>query len=358
MAEHSKIEWTDSTWNPCTGCTKVSAGCAHCYAEAIINRREGAGAFDTVVLHPDRLELPLHWRKPRRIFVNSMSDLFHPAVPDEFIDSVFAVMAVCSEHFFQVLTKRPARMLDYLTKHAFESGPNVRCLELTLENNRLIDSNQRGYHWPLPNVMLVISAENQPTANQRMPVLLQCPAALRGVSLEPLLGPIDLTRIDYGWLLRETLQKASRFEGLPEPTESDLVKDGVAFLDVLTGKWFDGWDSGPDGKKLDSVIVGGESGDQARPMHPGWPRALRDQCVEARIPFFFKQWGEWLPGTQARHLSDAILSHINVRPLVHKGVQTFSFHVGRDRAGRLLDRTEWNQMPTIPRPGLLFGGSN
>lgn len=197
------IVWTDETWNPVTGCTKVSQGCKHCYAERDWHRlqhlpRFAGRAFTDVVCHPERLDQPLRWAKPRRIFVNSMSDLFHEDVPDEFIDQVFAVMALAKQHKFQVLTKRPQRMLDYCKT----LGRHHEIDRVSIAAKRI--SNKTGFSWRmcdegwcLPNVWLGVSVEDQATADQRIPILLQTPAAVRWISAEPLLGPIDLNRLQF-----------------------------------------------------------------------------------------------------------------------------------------------------------------
>jgi protein gp37 len=253
------IEWTDETWNPVTGCTKVSPGCDHCYAERVTERFHGPGSFERVVLHPDRLEKPLHWCKPRKVFVNSMSDLFHDEIPDEFIARVFAVMSLAPRHQFQLLTKRHGRMRSVLGSAAFEE--TVRDIARTVKygggwsNPRLNDVNYRT--WPLPNVWIGVSAEDQKRAELRIPALLETPAAVRFVSLEPLLGPIDL-------------------DAVPLPS--------------------------PQARPLDWVIVGGESGRSARPMHAAWARDLRDQCVTAGVPFLFKQWGGYTQKAGGREL--------------------------------------------------------
>jgi len=223
----TKIEWTDRTWNAVTGCTKVSAGCKHCYAEVMAKRtfrvlyppveciagpmtREHAAGlpalrqrrFTDVQCHPDRLDAPLRWRKPSMVFVNSMSDLFHEDVPDAFIDQVFAVMhlARLAGHVFQVLTKRPERMRAYLsdrTRHITIDGALLRvCNDSGLSAPCLTQPTVPGgvEGWPLPHVWLGVSVEDQATADARIPLLLQTPAAVRFVSCEPLLGPIDLSR--------------------------------------------------------------------------------------------------------------------------------------------------------------------
>ena len=214
MGDKSAIEWTDATWNPVTGCTKISPGCKHCYAERLAVRLQAMGnpryrhAFD-VTLHPDQIELPLRWRRPRRIFVNSMSDLYHEAVPDEYIQRVFDVMVRAEQHVFQVLTKRSERL------------PEIA----------------RRLPWP-PNVWQGVSVENADYV-ARITDLRQVPAAVRFLSVEPLLGAIP-----------------------------KLPLDGI--------HW---------------VICGGESGHERRELSPEWARLIRDQCVRMGVPFFFKQWG-------------------------------------------------------------------
>ena len=242
MADKSPIEWTQATWNPVTGCTKVSPGCKHCYAERLAKRLQAMGVKKyangfKVTLHEDALEIPLRWKQPRIIFVNSMSDLFHEEVPLEFIRKVFAVMRQAHQHIFQVLTKRAERMAE---------------LAPLLE-------------WP-SNVWMGVSVENQ-RYTYRIDLLRQVPASVRFLSLEPLLGPIP-----------------------------DLNLDGI--------HW---------------VIVGGESGPGARPMKKEWVLEIRDQCIRAGVPFFFKQWGG-----------------------VHKS-----------RNGRILEGRTWDEMPAPVKPHML-----
>jgi protein gp37 len=214
MGIDSSIEWTESTWNPVTGCTKISEGCTHCYAERMARRLQAMGQRNyargfEVTPHEEALDLPLRWRKPQRIFVNSMSDLFHERVPFEFILRVFAVMEEASWHRFQVLTKRSARLA---------------------ESAALLP-------WP-DNVWMGVTVESA-EYTCRIDDLRAVPAAVRFLSLEPLLGPVpELNLAGIGW-----------------------------------------------------VIVGGESGPGARPMEPAWALDLLGQCRRARVPFFFKQWG-------------------------------------------------------------------
>ncbi len=253
----SRIEWTDEVWNPVTGCTKVSQGCKHCYAETIAGRfwatqyepnpDGSARRFTDVRVHPERLQEPLRWKKPRRVFVNSMSDLFHETIIEEFIDQVFEVMAKAEQHTFIILTKRALRMYwsmnhRYRFKHDFY----------------------------LPNVWLGVSVEDQKAANERVPVLLDTPAAVRFVSCEPLLGPVDLRWIPV------------------------LCSGNDNYsLNALTGEMFDQIDRSLWTNKLNWVIVGGESGTGARPMKFEWARSLQMQCQEAGTAFFMKQIGSW-----------------------------------------------------------------
>lgn len=276
MSDRTGIEWTDATWNPVTGCSKVSAGCKHCYAErdwarlsANKQTRYFGRAFTDVRCHADVLDQPLRWRRPRRIFVNSMSDLFHPDVPDEFVDEVFAVMALAKQHVFQVLTKRPERMRAHpIFSH---SG---RCLWVGIRQaaERLFGIDPGPVGKTLPNVWLGVSVEDQAAADERIPLLLDTPAAVRWISAEPLIGPVRLDRI----------MRASQYD---DWTYCDNALDG--FRATKCG--------GTYGSHLDWVVVGGESGPKARPMHPDWVRSIRDQCAEAGVPFLFKQWGEWFP---------------------------------------------------------------
>ena len=240
MSATSTIEWTESTWNPVTGCDEVSPGCAHCYAKTFAERFRGVlghpyeQGFD-LKLWPNRVDLPLRWKRSRRIFVNSMSDLFHPEVPEEFVQRVFATMEAADWHIFQILTKRPERAVDL----------------------------SRNLHWPA-NVWMGVSVENQRWTS-RIDELRDIPAAVRFLSCEPLLGPLELNL------------------------------DGVSW-----------------------VIVGGESGHGARPMNPEWATSVRDQCVAAGVPFFFKQWGTFDEHGERR---------------------------GKKGSGRELVGVTWNQMP-------------
>lgn len=237
----TKIEWTEQTWNPVTGCTKISAGCKHCYAEYMAKRLQAMGQEKYkngfgITLHPAALENPLSWRKPRIVFVNSMSDLFHEDVPNEFITKVLWTIKRAHWHTFQVLTKRADRMMALMTEIGRVNAP-------------------RGDDfWPIPNLWLGVSVENQQAADERIPHLLRTPAAVRFLSCEPLLGDIDLDFSAIG---------------------IGLEQDGHGNSAILGG--------------IDWVICGCESGPNARPMNPDWARSLRDQCQSAGVAFFLKQ---------------------------------------------------------------------
>lgn len=234
MAGNSHIEWTDATWNPVTGCSKVSPGCKHCYAERMAKRLQAMGqpnyanGFE-VTLQPHMLELPLEWKRPRRVFVNSMSDLFHKDVPLSFIKKVFSVMRRANWHQYQLLTKRSERLLEVSPLLTWE-----------------------------PHIWIGVSVENDGYIS-RIDDLRKTGADVKFLSLEPLLGPLRKLNL----------------------------------------------------RGIDWVIVGGESGPGARPMNPDWVRDIRDQCIRANVPFFFKQWGGQF----------------------------------KKRTGRVLDGRTWDQMP-------------
>lgn len=305
MASNSGIEWTDATWNCVSGCHAVSPGCAHCYAAGMTRRLEAMGQADytglTTDKHfngifrelPHRLDVPLRWRKPRRVFVNSMSDLFGEGVSDEFIAAVFGVMAACPLHTFQVLTKRATRMHNWFAKinDAGGLGPYIRSdagrsalrglfhdvqktevvdgeRQRTLDDAWMQVMNAAACHFgrgPLPNVQLGVSAEDQARADERIPWLLRTPAAVRFVSAEPLLGPIDLE-------LR--LQDAARLCCRNrKPGNRCPAHDQQGFID---------W-----------IIVGGESGPGARQCNIAWIRSIVAQCKAAGVACFVKQLGRF-----------------------------------------------------------------
>jgi protein gp37 len=297
MSDNTGIEWTDATWNPTTGCDKVSPGCDHCYAMTLAPRLKAMGSahYQTdgdprtsgpgfgVVSHFDALDKPLRWKKPRRIFVNSMSDLFHEQVPDHFIATVFAVMACAPQHTFQLLTKRHGRMRSLLSSDEF-----VSTLDLALGGKGDATWVADGPGWPLPNVWLGVSVENQQWFDIRWPALRDTPAAVRFLSMEPLLGPVDL-------------------------------------INGMGDSWL---------TDLDWVIVGGESGRGARPLHPEWAREIRDHCDVGGVPFLFKQWGEYVTPEQAPETFDQ--DYFDGPGF---------YRVGKKRAGRELDGRTWDEFP-------------
>lgn len=268
MGDKSRIGWTDSTWNPVVGCSRVSEACRYCYAESLSHRFgwtskpwTGPNAAVNVQLHPERLDQPIRWQKPRRIFVNSMSDLFHEEVPDGFIDDVFAVMAMAARHTYQILTKRPQRMRNYLRspETVFRIAAAIDRRDNQQGYDVLAQDMREGGAWPLRDVWLGVSVEDQRRANERIPLLLQTPADVRFLSCEPLLGPIDLTALPY-----------------PTPQGDTVAVNALCRVSAFA-------------PTIDWVITGAESGSHARPMDDDWVRALRDQCQASGTAFFFKQ---------------------------------------------------------------------
>lgn len=359
MGADSKIEWCDASWNPIVGCSVVSPGCTNCYAMGhaarIVRCANGAASHydgttqpskagpvwtSKVALAPDHiLTAPLRWRRPRRIFVNSMGDLFHEAVPDAWIDRVFAVMALAPQHTFQVLTKRAKRMRVYMT-----GDWSVRVYQD-------IDGDPRGATScgclaggkPLPNVWLGVSAEDQTLAEKRIPDLLETPAAVRWLSAEPLLGPIDFD---------DFRPPNSPTRGDPFPLTGRMIWAAARGFDDSVNAC-----AGYTGK-LDWVVVGGESGPGARPMHPQWARDIRDQCAAAGVPFFFKQWGEWgvdrprAGGDLGGDIRAGRVRHVCAARENDGHFRSGDVHmrrVGKARAGRMLDGREHNDMPEVTR---------
>lgn len=346
MADNSNIEWTDATWTIVQGCDPYSQGCVGCYAVPLLWRmahnpdpkisaplqglvekhinRAGVTILrftGKLALREDRLSWPLDWKTPRMIFVPSHGDIFHKDVPDEFLDRIFDVMERATWHTFQVLTKRSRRMREYV-------------------NRRYADRDAPAHIW------FMVSAEDQPNAVERIPDLLATKAAVRGVSLEPLIGPIDIAE----WL--------TSYEGCGNCGDGSFYEGARRCCDEPVDVECVG---------LDWVIVGGESGKLARPMHPAWARSLRDQCAAAGKldSFFFKQWGEWLPGEANRGQFDPRPMHAYRRcddhsyewPAGNHRVENFGSHpdrfsgdwharrVGKEKSGRLLDGVEHNGMP-------------
>jgi protein gp37 len=285
MTDRSPIEWTQATWNPVTGCDRISPGCQHCYALTMAKRLKAMGQlkYQTdgrpptsgpgfgVAVHPQALGEPLGWRWPRRVFVCSMSDLFHARVPEAFIAQVFAVMATTPQHSYQVLTKRPGRMARLLDSDAFPE--HVYQLAAARHGASTLT-------WPLPNLWLGTSVEDQQRADQRIPKLLAAPATIRFLSCEPLLGRIDLAVA----ICQQPATANGR--GLSRTT----VNVGGCCRHALCAA------------ELHWIIAGGESGPSHRPVDPAWVRFLRDQAVAAEVAFFFKQWGGHTPAAGGRLL--------------------------------------------------------
>lgn len=375
----TNIEWTEKTWNPIVGCSITTPGCTNCYAMRMAARiqsmnaglRAGHGAADhyagttrqangkqvwtgKLALAPEETLLePLKRKKPTVYFVNSMSDLFHEDAPDEWIDKVFSVMALAPHHTFQVLTKRAERMRQY-----FGSGRptavGMMALDIVLRDHLVNEQSTLGAgitltgdiphlkNWPLPNVWLGVSTERQQEADLRIPYLLATPASVRFISAEPLLGPINLDRIH-------------EFIEYPEGGRADFWES------ALSGKRFDIWAGDdedpmrPGHPKLDWVIVGGESGNAARPMHPAWATSLRDQCAVAGVPFFFKQWGEFAPSFPRQSQERCASKQANIAwpdgtiaygsAAEHGGIGIHLDRMGKARAGRLLEGVQHDGWP-------------
>jgi protein gp37 len=326
MGDRTKIEWADATWNPLIGCTRVSAGCRHCYAINVAHRfTSKPGPFhlttstdpDTgkadwsgiVNLNRNVLEQPLRWTRPRRVFVNSLSDVFHDNIPDKTIARIWAVMHEANWHTFQVLTKRHARMRSLLNSEDFYGLVVGEVANLRAMDERYADPHLR---WPLPNVWLGVSVEDQQWADIRIPALLNTPAAIRWVSAEPLLGPVQLAQgyVDYldGW--DSDHDEQCRRDGYCSgcPVQVDLPAT------------------------IDWVVAGGESGPSSRPMHPDWARSLRDQCAAATrygpVPFLFKQWGDWCAAAGPEGMKDGQAVVLQNERMIR---------VGKRAAGRHLD---------------------
>jgi len=346
MADTTTIEWTDATWQIVTGCSVVSPGCTNCYAMKLAGTRlrnhpsrEGltvktkAGPVwnGRVRFNVQWLDQPLRWKRSRRIFVCAHGDLFHESVPDEWLDKVFAVMALSSRHTFQVLTKRASRMREYMA--ADWRGRVLPLLEQlkpsSLWNGSVVQARHHLDKGFLPNVWLGVSAEDQPRADERIPHLVATPAAKRFVSLEPLLGPIN-----FRWSKWDDWQA---FNG--------LKRDVVNHLDGL--------------RMIDWVILGGESGarDGSRIMHPAWEATIREECAEADVPYFRKQWGDWKASPGRAQIAEAAGSTV---PDIawpdgtvawgssgeHGGLGIQMVRVGKKAAGALLDGVEHREFPT------------
>jgi protein gp37 len=332
---NTKIEWATKVWNPVTGCTKVSSGCANCYAERFAKRLQAnpkvngkyVNGFE-VTFHSEELYKPFSWRNPQRCFTVSMGDLFHDDVREEWIDQVMAVIACNPKHTFILLTKRPERMHRYFNKPKeellkawedaiYEVGIATKDGDVDAPACFLHNFTQR--FWPLPNLWLGVTVENQEQAGKRIPLLLQTVAAIRFVSCEPLLSLINLSHID------------AEMSGHPD----------WYFINSLTGKHTDMGRPCKQVGKIDWVIAGGETGPKARPMHPDWVRSLRDQCSADNVPFFFKSWGEWGPFTYGGRGNPK--SDFNWCERGEKW--QWMCKVGKKSSGRLLDDKEYNELP-------------
>ena len=364
MSQNSKIEWTDATWNPITGCTAISDGCKNCYAKRIYERFNNE-PFSTIRFHEDRLKVPLHWRKPRRIFVNSMGDLFHESVPFDFIDRALAIMAMCPQHTFMALTKRPGRMVEYFT----DTGLGLRIGAHLMKFGRgnvgaecaVIDIAHKLTFGGLKNLMLGCTVENQAAADERIPLLLATPAAKRFVSCEPLLGAVDLSDFaqceDCGKLVRDYGPNTPDIDpttGIDQMAAELIGRCGYCHSP------FKEPDEVEFALNLDLVIAGGETGPGARPAHPDWFRGLRDACQEASIPYFFKSFGDWGPVGDSTGKGIIVCSPEHgsrwgsfqadgtfIKGLFKVGCQHM-LRVGKSRAGRMLDGREHNDMPGSP----------
>lgn len=310
----TKIEWADEVWNPITGCTPTSEGCRNCYAASMAKRFWGDRKFSDVQLHMERLEKPMRWKRPRRVFVDSMGDLFHEDVSDEQIAAVFGAMSAAPRHTFLVLTKRPRRMKEWFSwahHRAMSSGlpwrdgaPVIGYLgeyALRASDGRINiwKKDVKLPDWPLTNVCLGVSIGNQDTANERLISLRDTPAAVRFVSYEPATGAWDPRRTYAGR------------------------------MNINALSW------------LDWVVMGGETGVGARPMHPDWVRSVRDQCQESGTPFMFKQWGEWAPDC----LCQGPTHENKTTPRPSPGLIGCMFRCGKKSAGRELDGRTWEELP-------------
>jgi protein gp37 len=366
-----------------TGCTIISQGCKNCYAMRFAHRFAGEGQrwegltvltnqgprwSGKIKLEEKQLLKPLSWKKPRMVFVNSMSDLFHEDVPTEYIDKIIVVMALTPQHTYQVLTKRPLRMREYMSatcadgimRPGYVQRVRVACeaigIDMTPSTNQFHLVLGR-LTLALHNLWLGVSVEDQKTADERIPILIDTPAAIRWLSVEPLLGPVNLN-----------LARCGNCHQWITPTSTNSGKDlGCPTCNTIVTMCSSSGRPGPifDKRDIDWVVVGGESGHGARPMHPGWVRSIRDQCDAADIAFFFKQWGAYRPMLldDEQYTSSPLLVSIDERKTVGSGCyqmphqlrsmiedprygwQYPMLKVGKKAAGREIDGRTWNQIP-------------
>ena len=384
----SKIEWTERSWNPILGCSIVSPGCTNCYAMRTahrLGRNPATPDYDGLtrlvngkpvwtgemrLAAHDVLTAPLRRRTPTTWFVNSMSDLFAEGVQDAWLDQIFAVMALTPQHTYQVLTKRPERMRAYINQAVGRIADGIIAMRRERGDTDMTVvplAHIRPGHswWPLPNVWLGVSTEDQTRADERIPILLDTPAAVRWISAEPLLGAIDGRR----WMPAK--RKAFRpggeefladhyymttcehcgWTGSSELCGFDSYGDDADVICPACHRSIAGDDGGPS---LDWVVAGGESGPGARPMHPDWARQLRDHCAAAGVPFFFKQWGEWAPRdawVPGPAIQRAIMRDGSPVPedAVPQDVGGWRFErVGKKAADRHLDGVIHDAMPGRP----------
>jgi protein gp37 len=380
MSNHNTgIEWTHipgykgETWNPVRGCRRVSEGCRNCYAERMSARFSGEGQpYEGLAEFKDgeprwtgesmivenKFDQPLRWTKPRAVFVNSMSDLFFEGFDFETIAAIYGVMAAAREHVFMVLTKRPERARVFFQQMQMEGRESGTSPLAAIQSYALTDFSgekmkpreiwnrgdvqvERGESWPPVNIWLGTSVEDQSAADERIPHLLECPAAVRFLSCEPLLGPVHLG---------ETWMRGA-FDHCP--------CEGGDEYDVDPCRGCPGWGmecGAVRGPSIDWVIAGGESGPGARPMHPDWPRHLRDQCDASGTPFFFKQWGAYAGDPSVAEKPDVMVGTLG--QVWHEGDQC-EFHesvgatpmarVGKHDAGRKLDGEVHSEFPEVSR---------
>jgi protein gp37 len=354
MASKTKIEWCDATWNIFSGCTSVSDGCTNCYARAMAQwqpaiHQEGKD-FSEVVFHQDRLDVPLRWRKPRKIFVNSMSDIFHEQAVHahpSWIAAVFAVAALSPRHTFMLLTKRPHLAVKWFEDYLRDDTAGVMSLAFeryygtTEPDASGMIHNAVEKHWPLPNVWIGATIESQKYID-RVHNLLKCPARIHFVSHGPALGPLNFPPKTFG-------------QGSDCPECGYMVsvdEDGCCISCGRDVMWYG----------IDWLITEGETGRNARPMHPEWAINDRDQCQKAKIPFFFKQWGVWAPRSihlQKPKIKNTKFGVLNIDGNFHpwelgKGQDidpvtndAYMVRVGKKHSGRLLEGQEYSEFPEV-----------